>query len=79
LYSAGSIYCDVRRRLVKQGVCWNALLSSDTPYGTHCLLPSRVGVVSDDDVLSHGMHCFRNLDTQYETGFAGFAARRAVR
>jgi hypothetical protein len=25
LYSAGSIYCDVRRRLVTQGACWNAL------------------------------------------------------
>jgi hypothetical protein len=41
--------------------------------------PSRVGVVIEDDVLSHGMHCFSNLDSQYETGFAGFAARRAVR
>jgi hypothetical protein len=55
------------------------MLSYDTPYGTHCLSPSRVGVVIEDDVLSHGMHYFSNLDSQYETGFAGFAALRAVR
>jgi hypothetical protein len=42
-------------------------LSYDTPYGTHCLSPSRVGVVIEDDVLSHGMHCFSKLDSQYET------------
>jgi hypothetical protein len=41
-------------------------VSYDTPYGTHCLSPSRVGVVIKDDVLSHGMHCFSNLDSQYE-------------
>jgi hypothetical protein len=78
LYSAGSIYFDVRRNLVTQGVCWNAMLSYDTPYSTHCLSPSRVGVVIEDDVLSHGVHCFSNLYSQYETGFAGFVARRAV-
>jgi hypothetical protein len=41
--------------------------------------PSRVGVVFQDDVLSHGVYCFSNLYSQYETGFAGFAARCAVR
>jgi hypothetical protein len=37
------------------------------------------GAVIEDDVLSHGVHCFSILYSQYETGFAGFAARRDVR
>jgi hypothetical protein len=64
------------------------MASGDTGsfVGMHCCLMirrmvlivyhRRVGVVIEDDVLSHGVHCFSNL---YETGFAGFAARRAVR
>jgi hypothetical protein len=59
---------------VRQGQIFNLLR-----YDTHCLSPSRVEIVIEDDVQSHGTHCFNNLDSQYETAFAGFAARRAVR
>jgi hypothetical protein len=35
--------------------------------------------VIEGDVLSHDVHCFSNLYSQSETGFAGFAVPRAER
>jgi hypothetical protein len=80
LYSAGSIKCDVRQTSRDTGSIVGMYRCLMTRRMLHIVCHrGESGAAIEDDVLSHGVHCSTNLYSQYETGFAGFAAPRAVR